>query len=233
MRRPVGPETTRLGQRARVPAIGLHAPAARRVHRCEVRIGDDDLVAEGLERLGHSFTVGRRLQQNARARPRPEQGGEALAAGAHSAFPAARRRGRPRCRSDCRADGRRCRCTPCLASLWLVGPRSTTAWRPAASSHLHPGRLLGPPEGPLAMAAPWHPVGALCGMPDGGWAWTVVTGSNPLRPLAPPRGAAMSSAWRSFTIVSTDTRRLGCSHLPSSRLDTRPGRQHESSSPTP
>ncbi len=49
MRSPVGAEHTRLGQGARVPSVRLHFAGALRVHRREVRVGDDHLVTQRLE----------------------------------------------------------------------------------------------------------------------------------------------------------------------------------------
>ena len=56
--------------------IGRSSP--RRIHGREVRVGDDDLVAEGLETPGDPFAVGRGLDHNPGAGPRPQQGVEAL-----------------------------------------------------------------------------------------------------------------------------------------------------------
>jgi hypothetical protein len=56
MGRAVGAEQARLGQGPGIPSVGLHlAGPPRRIHRREVRVRDDDLVAEGLETPGHPF----------------------------------------------------------------------------------------------------------------------------------------------------------------------------------
>ena len=46
VRRAVRPQPAGLGQRARIAPIGLDLPRPGRVHRGEVRVGDDHLVAE-------------------------------------------------------------------------------------------------------------------------------------------------------------------------------------------
>ena len=53
----VGPEQARLGQGAGIAPVGLDLAEAGRIHGREVRIGDDDLVADGLETTGDPFTV--------------------------------------------------------------------------------------------------------------------------------------------------------------------------------
>ena len=69
MRSAVGAEQAGLGQGARVPAVGLHLAGARRVHRGEVWIGDDDLVPQRLETPRYPFTVGRGLDHDPRPAP--------------------------------------------------------------------------------------------------------------------------------------------------------------------
>jgi hypothetical protein len=53
----IGPEQARLGQGARIPSVGLHLARPGRIHRREVRVRDDDLVAERLQAAGHPFTM--------------------------------------------------------------------------------------------------------------------------------------------------------------------------------
>ena len=65
-------------QRARVPPIRLRAARSRGVHRCEVRIRDDDLMAQALEVPRDPLTLGARLQLDLRPWPRPEHGGEGV-----------------------------------------------------------------------------------------------------------------------------------------------------------
>ena len=55
----VGAEQTRLGQGPGIASVGLHLARPRRVHGREVRAGDDDLVAEGLETPGDPPLPGR------------------------------------------------------------------------------------------------------------------------------------------------------------------------------
>ena len=78
----VGAEQARLRQGAGIAPVGLDLAGAGRIHGREVRVGDDDLVAEGLETAGHPFAVGRGLDHNPGAGPGPEHGGEALGLGA-------------------------------------------------------------------------------------------------------------------------------------------------------
>ena len=79
----VGAEQARLREGARIPPVGLHFARPRRIHRREVRVRDDDLVAEPLQAAGHPFAVGRGLDHNPGAGPRPEHGAEALRLGAN------------------------------------------------------------------------------------------------------------------------------------------------------
>src|SRR5580765_4577216 len=77
----VGPEQARLRQGARIPSVGLHLARPGRIHRREVRVGDDDLVAERLQAAGHPFAIGRGLDHNPGAGPGPQHGVEALRLG--------------------------------------------------------------------------------------------------------------------------------------------------------
>jgi len=77
----VGPEQARLGQGARVPPVGLDLARPRRIHGCEVRVRDDDLVAERLQAAGDPFAVGRGLDHNPGTCPSPQHGVEALRLG--------------------------------------------------------------------------------------------------------------------------------------------------------
>jgi len=74
----VGPEQARLGQGARIPSVGLHLARPGRIHGREVRVRDDDLVAERLQAAGHPFTIGRGLDHNPGAGPRAKHCVEAL-----------------------------------------------------------------------------------------------------------------------------------------------------------
>ena len=61
----VGAEQGRLGQGARTPAVGLDLARPARIHRREVRVRDDDLVAERLQATGdrcRSCMYGRRKE---------------------------------------------------------------------------------------------------------------------------------------------------------------------------
>ncbi len=51
----VGAEEAGFGAGPSVPAIGLHLAGAGGVHGGEVGVGDDDLVAQGLEAARHPF----------------------------------------------------------------------------------------------------------------------------------------------------------------------------------
>jgi len=75
----VGAEQAGLGQGAGIAPVGLDLAGAGRIHGREVRVSDDDLVAEDLEAPGDPFAVGRGLDQHPGAGPGPEHGGEALA----------------------------------------------------------------------------------------------------------------------------------------------------------
>ena len=78
----VGAEQAGVGQGAGIAPVGLHVAGARRIHGGEARVGDDDLVAEGLETAGDPFALGRGLDQDPGAMPGTERGGEALGLGA-------------------------------------------------------------------------------------------------------------------------------------------------------
>ena len=78
----VGAEQARLGQRPGIAPVGLDLAGAGGIHEGEVRVGDDDLVAEGLETPGDPFAVGRGFDENPGLGPGPEHGGEALGLGA-------------------------------------------------------------------------------------------------------------------------------------------------------
>ena len=77
----VGPEQTRLGQGARIPSVGLDLARSGRIHRGEVRVRHDHLVAERLETAGDPFAVGRGLNYNPGPGPGPQHGGKALRLG--------------------------------------------------------------------------------------------------------------------------------------------------------
>jgi hypothetical protein len=78
----VGAEQTRLRQGPGIAPVGLDLAGAGGIHGGEVRVGDDDLVAEGLETARYPFAVGRGLDQHPGTGPAPEHGGEAIALGA-------------------------------------------------------------------------------------------------------------------------------------------------------
>ena len=78
----VGAEQAGLGQGAGITPVGLDLARPRRIHGREVRVRDDDLVAEGLEAARHPLAVGRGLDQDPGAGPVPEHGGETLVLGA-------------------------------------------------------------------------------------------------------------------------------------------------------
>src|SRR3989454_5637462 len=80
--RRVGAEQASLGQGPGIAPVGLDLAGAGGIHGGEVGVGDDDLVAEGLETAGHPFAVGRGLDQDPGAGPGAEHGGEALGLGA-------------------------------------------------------------------------------------------------------------------------------------------------------
>jgi hypothetical protein len=71
MRDAIAAPLTGLRQGCHVPAIGFNAAAAVAIHRREIRLRHDHLMAERLQVLRDPLTLGRRLEQNAHAgRPR-------------------------------------------------------------------------------------------------------------------------------------------------------------------
>jgi hypothetical protein len=82
----VGAEQARLRQGPGIAPVGLDLAGAGRIHGGEVRVGDDDLVAEGLEAPGHPFAVGRGLDHNPGTGPGPQHGVEALGLGPEALF---------------------------------------------------------------------------------------------------------------------------------------------------
>jgi hypothetical protein len=67
----VGSEQARLGQVTRIPPVGLHLARARSIHGGEIRVRDDDVVAERLQAAGDPFALGRGLEHKPGAGPRP------------------------------------------------------------------------------------------------------------------------------------------------------------------
>src|SRR5262249_11174138 len=67
MRAPVGAQPARIRQRTRIAPIRLHPPTPGRVHRGEIRIRHDHLVAQGLQRLRDPFALSRCLKHHPRA----------------------------------------------------------------------------------------------------------------------------------------------------------------------
>ena len=86
----VGAEQARLGQGAGIAPVGLDLAGAGRVHGGEVRVGDDDLGAEGLETAANPFAVGRGLDQDPGPGPRAEHRVEALGRRCGCAVPSRR-----------------------------------------------------------------------------------------------------------------------------------------------
>jgi hypothetical protein len=86
MRRTVGPQPAGIHQRLGIPPVGLHPPAAGRVHRRVVRVGDDHLVAEILQATGHPFALGRGLDQDPGAATAAEDLRQPIRAGADAAL---------------------------------------------------------------------------------------------------------------------------------------------------
>ena len=82
----VRPEPASLGERAGVPLVGLDLAASGGVHRGEVRVGDDDLVAEGFEVGGDPLALRARLDQDASGRAAAEQSGDVFAVGLDAAL---------------------------------------------------------------------------------------------------------------------------------------------------
>jgi len=66
MRGPIGSQLAGLSQRPRVAPIGLYPATPGRVHRREVRVGDDHLVPELLLAAGDPRALCWRLEQNLR-----------------------------------------------------------------------------------------------------------------------------------------------------------------------
>jgi hypothetical protein len=69
-------ELAGLAQRACVALVRLHLAASACVHRREVWVGHDHLVAQRLQVPRHPFTFGCGLEQDARRRARPKCLGE-------------------------------------------------------------------------------------------------------------------------------------------------------------
>ncbi len=67
----VGAEQTGFGQGPGITPVGLDLARPRRIHGREVRVRDDDLVAEGLEAPGDPLAVGRGLDEDPGAGPVP------------------------------------------------------------------------------------------------------------------------------------------------------------------
>src|SRR5215204_251225 len=86
MRRAVRPESASLGERTRVPLVGLNFATAGGVHGGEVRVSHDDFVAESFEVAGDPFALRTRLDQDASGRARAEQFGDVFAVGLDAAL---------------------------------------------------------------------------------------------------------------------------------------------------
>src|ERR1043166_1296677 len=84
--RAVSAQAAGFAQRPRVPLVSLDAPVAGRVHGREVRVGDDDLVAQGFEVACAPLALGRGLDEDARRRPLTEELVEALPVGLDAAL---------------------------------------------------------------------------------------------------------------------------------------------------
>ena len=78
----VGAEQAGLGQGPGIASVGLHLARPRRIHGREVRVGDDDLVAERLQAPRDPLALGAGLEQDAGCRPTLEHVREALRLGA-------------------------------------------------------------------------------------------------------------------------------------------------------
>src|SRR4029453_4206328 len=144
-----------------ITPVGLHLASPRRVHRREVRVRDNHLVAKRLETAGHPFAIGRGLDQDPSAGPGPEHGGEALGLGAdalfenRAPFPEDANRAFPLVHVDANmvhgwplpfaALTAGCSCGAMYAT--------TSSERPAASSHLPSWLLRGLDDRPAAV---WH-----------------------------------------------------------------------------
>src|ERR1035437_340105 len=62
----IGSNPQCFGESTSIPLICLHSTSARCIHRCLIRICDDNLVTETLEMLGDPFTLGRCFEKNPR-----------------------------------------------------------------------------------------------------------------------------------------------------------------------
>ena len=78
----VGPQPTGLGQRPGVAAIRLDLATAGRVHRGEVRVGDDHLVPQLFQTPRHPLALRRGLDENAGPGAVAQNLGEPLGRGA-------------------------------------------------------------------------------------------------------------------------------------------------------
>jgi len=94
MRRAVGAEPAGLGQGAGIAAVGLDLTGAGGLHGSEVRVGDDDLVAEVLEAAGDPFAlVEASIRTHARGRgpsTAPKRSGSVRMRGSTTSPPSAR-----------------------------------------------------------------------------------------------------------------------------------------------
>src|SRR5215216_5499488 len=86
MRRAVRSESASLCQCASVSTVGLDFAASGGIHRGEVRVGDDDLVAESFEVAGDPLALRARLDQDARKRASAEQVIDMFAVGLDAAL---------------------------------------------------------------------------------------------------------------------------------------------------
>jgi hypothetical protein len=77
-----GPQPAGFGQGPRVAAIRLDRPRPGRVHRDEVRVGDDHLVAQPFQAPRDPFALGRGLEEDAGPRAVAQDLGEPLGRGA-------------------------------------------------------------------------------------------------------------------------------------------------------
>lgn len=82
----VGPQPTGFGQRPRVAAIRFDLATPGGVHGREVRVGDDDLMAQPFQAPSHPLALGRGLEEDAAARAVAQDGGEPLGRGADASF---------------------------------------------------------------------------------------------------------------------------------------------------
>jgi hypothetical protein len=81
MCRTISSQTASLSQCAGVSPVGLDFAATGSVHRGEVGVGDDDLVAEGFEVACDPLALRARLDQDASRRAATEQFGDVFAVG--------------------------------------------------------------------------------------------------------------------------------------------------------